>query len=73
MRFYIKTLGCKTNQYESDRLAKELILRGWDKVSEKDNPDICLVNTCTVTKQADRKSTLLLNQKQDLHFSSFHL
>ena len=62
MRFYIKTLGCKTNQYESDRLAKELILRGWDKVSEKDNPDICLVNTCTVTKQADRKSRQMLRK-----------
>jgi len=62
LRFYIKTLGCKTNQYESDRLAKELILRGWDKVSEKDNPDICLVNTCTVTKQADRKSRQMLRK-----------
>jgi len=62
LRFYIKTLGCKTNQYESDRLTKELILSGWDKVSEKDNPDVCLVNTCTVTKQADRKSRQILRK-----------
>lgn len=62
MRFYIKTLGCKTNQYESDRLAKELILKGWKKVGEEDNPNICLVNTCTVTKQADRKSRQILRK-----------
>ena len=62
MRFYIKTLGCKTNQYESDRLTKELILKGWKKVEQEDNPNICLVNTCTVTKQADRKSRQMLRK-----------
>jgi threonylcarbamoyladenosine tRNA methylthiotransferase MtaB len=62
LNFYIKTLGCKTNQYESDRLARELILKGWKKVTEEDNPDVCIVNTCTVTKQADRKSRQMLRK-----------
>lgn len=62
LKFYIKTLGCKTNQYESDRLTKELILKGWEKVTEEGSPDVCIVNTCTVTKQADRKSRQMLRK-----------
>jgi len=58
MRIFIKTLGCKSNRYESDRLGEELgqkheVLE--DFGNSKDS-DILIVNTCTVTQVADRKS-----------------
>ncbi|MBU1152212.1 MiaB/RimO family radical SAM methylthiotransferase [Patescibacteria group bacterium] len=63
MQIYIKTLGCKSNRYESDRLLEDL--SGEHDVFELNEgvsnfsgikPDILIVNTCTVTHVADRKS-----------------
>lgn len=54
MTFYIYTLGCKVNTYESE-LMKELLLKEhyvWDEAT----PDIIIVNTCSVTNVADHKS-----------------
>jgi threonylcarbamoyladenosine tRNA methylthiotransferase MtaB len=55
MKFYITTLGCKVNAYESEGI-KELLLKEND--IETDNPaeaDIIIVNTCSVTNSADNK------------------
>lgn len=66
MRIAIKTLGCKSNRYESDRIfevlgkkyevfeANEGASSFMDKFSEE--ADLLIVNTCTVTNTADRKS-----------------
>ncbi len=53
MKFLIITLGCKVNAYESE-LMKELLLK--EGYIESDDPDIIIVNTCTVTNVADNKS-----------------
>ena len=45
--FLIKTLGCKVNSYESEFVRNLLLNEGYKET--KDNADICLVNTCTVT------------------------
>ncbi len=50
----IITFGCKTNQYEGDALAAELESLGV-RVDETAEPDVAIVNTCTVTERADRK------------------
>jgi len=55
VKFSINTLGCKTNQSESDYITKELLDKGYSLVSYNDNPDFCIVNTCTVTSKSDRK------------------
>ena len=51
----IHTLGCKVSQYESAAIKEELIRRGYNFTSNIDNCDICILNTCTVTAEADRK------------------
>ncbi len=56
MRIQIHTLGCKMNFVDSERLAKELGERGYQ--IEEDNPDWVVVNTCTVTHSADKKSAI---------------
>ena len=50
------TLGCKTNQYETNGMIQKFIEAGYEICDLQDNPDIYVVNTCTVTNIADRKS-----------------
>lgn len=54
MTFYIYTLGCKVNTYESEMMQEKLLKHGY--VYDKESPDIIIVNTCTVTNVADHKS-----------------
>ncbi|HJX13454.1 MAG TPA: tRNA (N(6)-L-threonylcarbamoyladenosine(37)-C(2))-methylthiotransferase MtaB [Dehalococcoidales bacterium] len=55
-------LGCKLNQAEVQQLAGELAAAGYRLVTPQDGPDIYVLNTCTVTQVADRKSRQLLRQ-----------
>lgn len=50
------TLGCKTNQYETNGMAQKFIDNGYIICEMNEKPDIAIVNTCTVTNIADRKS-----------------
>jgi threonylcarbamoyladenosine tRNA methylthiotransferase MtaB len=50
------TLGCKVNQYETQKLAEEFAARGFTLVDFSDVADVYVVNTCTVTQVADSKS-----------------
>ena len=54
--FAICTLGCKVNQYDSQAMAEIMINAGYRKVDFKDKADIYIINTCTVTNMADKKS-----------------
>ncbi|MBF0411408.1 MAG: MiaB/RimO family radical SAM methylthiotransferase [Desulfamplus sp.] len=54
--FYIATLGCKVNQYESDGIASELVEGGWQKSDHFEDADICIINTCAVTSRAAMQS-----------------
>lgn len=51
----IQTVGCKLNQAESETLAHHCLNAGFDVVTPRQNPDILILNTCTVTHIADRK------------------
>ncbi|MCG8480776.1 MAG: hypothetical protein MI724_16910 [Spirochaetales bacterium] len=57
-----ETLGCKLNQYETDAIATELDRRNFRVVDDAENADACVINTCTVTNKADRKSRNTLNR-----------
>ncbi|MFC1667262.1 tRNA (N(6)-L-threonylcarbamoyladenosine(37)-C(2))-methylthiotransferase MtaB [Candidatus Omnitrophota bacterium] len=58
--FYIKTLGCKVNQYESQIMRERFLKRGYLETEDVDRADICIVNTCTVTSTSDTKSFRLI-------------
>ncbi len=60
MRISILTLGCKTNQAESFSVEGHLKRTGNEIVDISDNPDLCIINTCTVTAKADRQSRQLI-------------
>lgn len=57
MTYQIYTLGCKVNEYESEVMDNLLSNAGYKK---SDNPDIYIINTCTVTNTADSKSRKLI-------------
>jgi threonylcarbamoyladenosine tRNA methylthiotransferase MtaB len=54
--YIVKTLGCKANLYDSQLMEAELQKRGWKPAGEGENPGLCIVNSCTVTDEADRQS-----------------
>ncbi len=54
--FFITTLGCKVNQYESDGIAAELESNGWKRKKESKKAEICIINTCAVTSKAAMQS-----------------
>lgn len=60
--FAIHTLGCKVNTYESDVIAERMKKAGFDEVGFEDFADIYIINTCTVTNIADRKSRQMLHR-----------
>lgn len=49
------TLGCKVNQYESEAFAEALEKDGYTCVQGGKNSAVCIINTCTVTGESDRK------------------
>lgn len=55
-RFFIKTLGCKVNQYESQAIRELLLDAGFKECLAKETADIYVLNTCTVTRKADSES-----------------
>jgi len=61
-RVALDTLGCKLNQAETESLARQLAAAGYELVDSVDEADIYILNTCTVTHVADRKSRNLLRQ-----------
>jgi len=54
MTYKIYTLGCKVNTYESNVMSD--ILKNSGYVEDKENVDVAIINTCTVTNTADSKS-----------------
>lgn len=56
MKFAITTLGCKVNQYESDAMSNSLLGQGYELVKFSSVADLYIINTCTVTEMAAKKS-----------------
>ena len=65
--FAIHTLGCKVNTYESDAMAEKLKAAGYVELSFDEPADIYIINTCTVTNIADRKSRQMLRRARRLN------
>lgn len=59
--FFIRTFGCKVNQYESQAMREMLLSAGFVEALSKERADICLLNTCTVTSRADKEARYFIN------------
>jgi len=56
MRVAFHTLGCKVNHYETEAMREAFVSRGAISAGEEEPADVYIINTCTVTNIADRKS-----------------
>ena len=61
-KFFIKTLGCKTNQIESQIISQNMIKEGFIEVLNPDEADFYILNSCTVTSHADSQGKYLLHK-----------
>jgi threonylcarbamoyladenosine tRNA methylthiotransferase MtaB len=61
-KFKIVTLGCRTNQYESQAYHDQLLALGYTPASVNEEASVCIVNTCTVTESADSSSRHAIRQ-----------
>lgn len=64
------TLGCKVNQYETNAMKQKFIDSGYEVVEFEEKSDIYVVNTCTVTNMADRKSRQILRRAKQRNKNS---
>ncbi len=60
--FKIISLGCRTNQYESQGYQDQLLAKGYRVALEHEQAEVCIVNTCTVTEAADSSSRHAIRQ-----------
>ena len=56
MNVYIETHGCKLNIADSQKISKEILSKGFSISDDLEKSDIYILNTCTVTKSADKKA-----------------
>ena len=73
MKVAFHTLGCKVNQYETEAMKEAFTARGALIVPEDESADIYIVNTCTVTNIADRKSRQYIRRMKALNPSAIVL
>ena len=60
--FFIKTFGCRVNQVESQAVREDFLRHGFLPAEKFESADICLLNTCTVTHEADKDVEKLIRQ-----------
>ena len=61
-RVAFHTLGCKLNFSETATISRDFIRRGFEQVNYRDEADIYVLNTCSVTENADKEARKLIRQ-----------
>ena len=64
------TLGCKVNQYETESIKKQFLEAGYKEVKFEEESDYYIVNSCTVTSIADKKTRNILSRAKKLNDNS---
>lgn len=66
----LHNLGCKVNSYETDVMQQMLVEAGYEIRDFNDSADVYIINTCTVTNMADRKSRQMLHKAKSRNENS---
>ena len=62
MRAALHNLGCKVNSYETEAMQEMLMAAGYEIVDFNEKADVYIINTCSVTNMADRKSRQMIHR-----------
>lgn len=63
----LHNLGCKVNAYETEAMQELLEQNGYEIVPFKEGADVYIINTCTVTNMADRKSRQMIHRARKMN------
>ena len=67
MKVAFHTLGCKVNHYETEAIKEAFVSRGAEIAGEDEAADVYVINTCTVTNIADRKSRQFIRRAKKMN------
>lgn len=65
------TLGCKLNFSETSTISRKFEEKGYQKVGFSDTPDIYIINTCSVTENADKKCKKVVKEAQKINADAY--
>ena len=66
IKFYIHTLGCKVNQYETQAMREILLKSGFMECHAKEAADICIINTCAFIGEARDEAFNIISETGEL-------
>ena len=65
-KFYLKSMGCKSNQFEGQIVAQKLVDAGYTQVNKQENSDYYILNSCSVTHKSDNEALYLLRHAHSI-------
>lgn len=65
-KFLLKSMGCKSNQFEGQIVAEKLVEAGFEQVKNLEDAEIYILNSCSVTHKSDNEAMYLLRHAQGL-------
>ncbi len=66
MKFYLKSMGCKSNQFEGQIVSQKLIETGYEQVFREKDAEVYILNSCSVTHKSDNEAMYLLRHAHSL-------
>lgn len=65
-KFFLKSMGCKSNQFEGQIVAENLIKNNYEQVNKESEADFYILNSCSVTHKSDNEAMYLLRHAKKL-------
>ena len=65
-KFYLKSMGCKSNQFEGQIVVQKLVDAGYTQVNKQENSDYYILNSCSVTHKSDNEALYFLRHAHSL-------
>ena len=65
-KFYLKSMGCKSNQFEGQIVAEKLVQAGFSQVNKLEDAEFYILNSCSVTHKSDNEAMYLLRHAHSL-------
>ena len=65
-KFYLKSMGCKSNQFEGQIVAEKLAESGYNEVTKQEDAEYYILNSCSVTHKSDNEAMYLLRHAHSL-------
>ena len=65
-KFHLKSMGCKSNQFEGQIVAQNMVCKGFEETKKLEDADFYILNSCSVTHKSDNEAMYLLRHAHNL-------